>query len=564
MEVSNTMPLPETAAAAPAEKKEGRLTQLILSLIIFAGFVVLLFVPDTALGTSLMLDEIIGLFKDFSPVFELMPVYSSALLLIVAAYAVLLVCTVVSIFQRNSAAAKLNLFKTSFLLLAILFYIFALLDAGLGFADIFYNADTYVALNSTVFSLALGVVALIVLLFTAHKSFGFVKLFSVLFAAGFIAVLPRLFIGLYDFSGIIAGADLGTETLDVITSIVFQAFAVALAANLVIALFSACARKTAVLDFVRACVVLVLAAAAFILLGVRENFANGFDFVGTVVCTGIALVQFVFALVVLLVLHAKKKAAAAQPETAQPSPFVVDANNQMALRGWEQPAYAQPAPEQPAPYYGTPAPEPTPAYDEAARTNDALEAAAQLTFDDITAQEPAPAEPEPAPASSYESVIRDEQQEQPGEKEAPKDEKPFDFEQARYDGTFNRAYADYAQQQEPQQQPEYRTAQPYYQAPRTYAQPAPAQNAAPYYDTAANAGYVPDAFINGLTAAERDEFNKLFISRIYGENKRLPAYVVGGDNREFFAKIFVFMGRYRNVISDGLLEKIYEYSNLIR
>ena len=75
---------------------------------------------------------------------------------------------------------------------------------------------------------------------------------------------------------------------------------------------------------------------------------------------------------------------------------------------------------------------------------------------------------------------------------------------------------------------------------------------------------MPDAFINGLTAAERDEFNKLFISRIYGENKRLPAYVVGGDNREFFAKIFVFMGRYRNVISDGLLEKIYEYSNLIR
>ena len=62
MEVSNTMPLPETAAAAPAEKKEGRLTQLILSLIIFAGFVVLLFVPDTALGTSLMLDDINGLF----------------------------------------------------------------------------------------------------------------------------------------------------------------------------------------------------------------------------------------------------------------------------------------------------------------------------------------------------------------------------------------------------------------------------------------------------------------------------------------------------------------------
>ena len=58
---------------------------------------------------------------------------------------------------------------------------------------------------------------------------------------------------------------------------------------------------------------------------------------------------------------------------------------------------------------------------------------------------------------------------------------------------------------------------------------------------------MPDAFLNGLNAAERDEFTKLFISRIYGENKRLPVYTVGGDNSEFFAKIFVFMGRYRNV-----------------
>ena len=71
-------------------------------------------------------------------------------------------------------------------------------------------------------------------------------------------------------------------------------------------------------------------------------------------------------------------------------------------------------------------------------------------------------------------------------------------------------------------------------------------------------------FISSLTPAEKDEFDRLFISRIYGDNKRLPAYRLGGDNREFFAKIFVFMGRYRNVISDGLLEKIYNYSNSIR
>ena len=79
-----------------------------------------------------------------------------------------------------------------------------------------------------------------------------------------------------------------------------------------------------------------------------------------------------------------------------------------------------------------------------------------------------------------------------------------------------------------------------------------------------NAGFVPDMFISSLTPAERDEFDRLFISRIYGENKRLPSYQIGGDNREFFSKIFVFMGRYRNVISEGLLEKIYNYSNSIK
>ena len=41
-------------------------------------------------------------------------------------------------------------------------------------------------------------------------------------------------------------------------------------------------------------------------------------------------------------------------------------------------------------------------------------------------------------------------------------------------------------------------------------------------------------------------------------------YSIGGDNREFFTKVFVFMGRYRSIISDSLLEKIYNYSNIIR
>jgi len=56
----------------------------------------------------------------------------------------------------------------------------------------------------------------------------------------------------------------------------------------------------------------------------------------------------------------------------------------------------------------------------------------------------------------------------------------------------------------------------------------------------------------------------LFISRVYGDNKRLPMYRIGGDNKEFFTKVFVFIGRYRNVISDNLLEKIYNQTTFLK
>lgn len=571
--MADSQSLPFAAATGTgAEKKQGRITQIVLSLIIFAGFVVLLFVPDAPGGAGSLFDQILDLFgTNFYPT-----LFSAALYAVIGMYAVLLVCTIVSVFLKNDKAVRLNLLKTIVALLVLLFYIYAI---GLPLEKVFRDDSTFIALNSVVISLALGVIALFVLLFTAYKAFGFVKLFSVLFAAGFLAVYSFEFISSYTFDSLVSGIELGTGALNTVTEIVFQVFAIALLANLVIALFSTMGKGTAVLDLVRAVVVFVLAVAAYVLLGIYDGFENGFTYIGTIVSVAIALVQFVFALIVLLVLHARKKreqaAATVVPlaPPAQESPFVVDGNNQMALRGWEEPA-VQPAPA--APVFA----------EEAERTNNAFEAAAQLSFEDIAADAEEPAaetfeeqaaepaaeaapEPETADAAAYENVIRDEQEE-PAAKEEPKEEKPFDFDQARYDGSFNRAYADYTEKQEAERErpyESYRAATPppsYYAAPRTYGQSAAQQPAAPYYDTPATAGYVPDAFLNGLNAAERDEFTKLFISRIYGENKRLPVYTVGGDNSEFFAKIFVFMGRYRNVISDGLLEKIYEYSNLIR
>ncbi len=574
METFYSAPAPE--AAPPQKRAEGRVLQLVLSLLIFAGFVVFLFVPASALGISLF-DEVLALFgSDFAGT----TVYTAALYAVIGMYAVLLVCTIVGAFLRNGKAAKLNLLKTAVALLVLLFYVYS---TGMPLELVFTAPDTFVALNSTVFSFAFGFIALVVLLFTAYKTYGFIKLFSVLFAAAFLAGAEQVFIGSFAFADLVAGIDLGGGgALETATAIVFQVFACALLANLAIALFSTLGKKTLVLDFVRACVVFVLAIAAFVLLGVYDSFANGFTYVGTVIAAAVAVAQFLFWLIVLLVVSIKKKRAKKAQKPAE-SPFVVGEDNQLALRGWESPA--EPTAEAaPAPAAEEPA---ATTFDDADRINSAFEEAAQLSFDDIAAEPETPVAEETADAEpeidAYESAIRENEQPAEAEKEA---EKPYDFDRARYDGTFNRAYADFtaqqqaaqpsAEQPQPAQQPAPEPAapeRPYEKAgeasasyfrPRTYAAPAAAQPAPAYYDTPVSAGYVPDAFLNGLNAAERDEFTKLFISRIYGENKRLPVYTVGGDNREFFTKIFVFMGRYRNVISDSLLEKIYEYSNLVR
>jgi hypothetical protein len=40
----------------------------------------------------------------------------------------------------------------------------------------------------------------------------------------------------------------------------------------------------------------------------------------------------------------------------------------------------------------------------------------------------------------------------------------------------------------------------------------------------------------------------------------LPDYEVGGDNKEFFRKLFIYLGQYRDRMSQTLLMKMYQYS----
>ncbi len=79
------------------------------------------------------------------------------------------------------------------------------------------------------------------------------------------------------------------------------------------------------------------------------------------------------------------------------------------------------------------------------------------------------------------------------------------------------------------------------------------------YDLAAHAeGY--DPFIALLNDQDRTDFTDLYILRCKGAMPEIPEYVVGGDNKEFFNKVFICLGQYREKIPNGLLAKMYDHS----
>ncbi len=559
----NIMTSNVSAEKKPAAK-QGRVLQIVLSLLIFAGFAVFLFVPDLAAYETSLFTQILNTFKNefIGSDFTKFAMYAAT-----GMYAVLLVCTIVSLFTCRKAAAALNFVKTIVAVAVTAFLACALIrEFDLTASDIFYDPKTYLALNSVSLSMVLGLVALAVLSIATYKGKGVVKLFGALLAAGFFVFPYYTFIDAYTFADLFGSVTLGSGLLATITTYVFRILAWAALANLALAVLAFAVRRTSTFDLIRSCIMLVLAVAAGVLFGVRSSFGELFKTIGLIGITGVALAQFIFWLIVVCVLHARRKKSAAEKESAQ-NAFVFDENNQMTFAGLAgQPAAAEAQPSDTAATAETAAPDAAPAADaqpaeevnpDAETANKAFEDAAQISFDEIAQAQ--------QDDSSYNSAIRDEAEPVHEQEE----EKPFDFNQAKYDGKFNRQYADFAAEQEraeqaAQPQPDYTAQQPYQAAPpyygnayqQPYAQPGPAN----YY----NAGFIPDGFISSLTPAEKDEFDRLFISRVYGDNKRLPAYRIGGDNREFFTKIFVFMGRYRNVISDGLLEKIYNYSNSIR
>lgn len=72
-----------------------------------------------------------------------------------------------------------------------------------------------------------------------------------------------------------------------------------------------------------------------------------------------------------------------------------------------------------------------------------------------------------------------------------------------------------------------------------------------------------DDFIRKLSNDERIEFAMTFIEKSRGELGSIPDYAVGGDNKKFFSLSFIYLGRIRGLVSDGLLNKMYKELNML-
>ncbi len=73
-----------------------------------------------------------------------------------------------------------------------------------------------------------------------------------------------------------------------------------------------------------------------------------------------------------------------------------------------------------------------------------------------------------------------------------------------------------------------------------------------------------DEFLRKLTNDEKIEFAMIFIEKSKGEIGRVPDYAIGGDNKKFFSSVFIYLGRIRGIISDGLLNKMYKEINMFK
>ena len=69
----------------------------------------------------------------------------------------------------------------------------------------------------------------------------------------------------------------------------------------------------------------------------------------------------------------------------------------------------------------------------------------------------------------------------------------------------------------------------------------------------------PDKFMDTLSNKEKNEFCDVFVADKLGVQSYLPAYKIGGDNKGFFSKVVIYLGKFRSQVSQPLLDKMIKY-----
>lgn len=125
---------------------------------------------------------------------------------------------------------------------------------------------------------------------------------------------------------------------------------------------------------------------------------------------------------------------------------------------------------------------------------------------------------------------------------------------------------------QPESAPAYEPVQPVYEAkPEPKQEPVKTFNPVQRYTIGPDGELVytiryggpVDEFINKLSNEEKIEFAMTFIERNKGDIGNIPEYVIGGNNKKFFSAVFIYLGRIRGMISDGLLNKMFKELNML-
>ncbi|MDE6558139.1 MAG: hypothetical protein K2K39_03425 [Clostridia bacterium] len=115
------------------------------------------------------------------------------------------------------------------------------------------------------------------------------------------------------------------------------------------------------------------------------------------------------------------------------------------------------------------------------------------------------------------------------------------------------AYTEYAQ---PEPEPAYEPEPVVYAEP--LYEPAEPQPAEPKVNTVYIYSGDTDEFLDTLTDKEKYEFVDVFLKKSQGSVSGVPEYRINEDNSDFFPAVFVHINRYRNVVSDALMTKMYK------